>query len=298
MPYANFTCENGAVIKIHSEKKIESCMIRPLSYNTDFDFSEHEIVINMEKPRKISVEINGSHRENILIFANPKKTYETSDKTIVFKKGVTDAGILDICEDNTTVLLEEGAYVEGKINVHDCKGVKILGCGILCMEKYPRLGLPDEFMNAIRADNCENLVIEDITIADSVNWTCKINGCKDVHIDNLKIIGSRGNSDGVDVCGSKDVLVENVVFKDSVLWNDFARPIEVGVEVRADSARNILFENIDIIHSLTGYPVMGIHHGDRAVISDIEFRNIRIEDAPGAQLFDIRVTNSAWNKNP
>ena len=33
----------------------------------------------------------------------------------------------------------------------------------------------------------------------------------------------------------------------------------------------------------------------KEVVSDIEFRNIRIEDAPGAQLFDVRITNSAWN---
>ena len=32
---------------------------------------------------------------------------------------------------------------------------------------------------------------------------------------------------------------------------------------------------------------MGIHHGDHDEVSDIVFDNIRIEDTPGAQLFDI-----------
>lgn len=42
---------------------------------------------------------------------------------------------------------------------------------------------------------------------------------------------------------------------------------------------------------------MGIHHGDRALVSDILFEDIRIEDAPGAQLFDIRITPSYWNRD-
>lgn len=318
MPYISFCCEENAAVVLYSEEKIEDCIIRPISCNAEYTYTEHEITINMKKPLKLSVEINGTHKNNILVFANPKTECPEGDRVIRFERGVTDAGIVDICEDNTTVFFEEGAYVEGKINIHDCENVKICGAGILSMEKYPR-NFRDGFKNAILVKNCRNIELADFAIVDSVAWSCTIMGCDGVHINNVKIIGSRGNSDGFDICGSRDVLVENVftrtwddsfvlkaldtgnvdnvVFRDSVLWNDFARPMEVGVEVRADYARNILFENIDVIHSLTGYPIMGIHHGDRAVISDVEFKNIRIEDAPGAQLFDIRITNSVWNKD-
>ena len=71
------------------------------------------------------------------------------------------------------------------------------------------------------------------------------------------------NSDGIDICGSRNVTVSDIFtrvwddlfvakapvpeakilyFKNSVLWNDFARPMEVGVEIRADKVRNIKFE--------------------------------------------------------
>lgn len=89
--------------------------------------------------------------------------------------------------------------------------------------------------------------------------------------------------------------VYNILFKNSVLWNDFARPIEIGVSLRADKVHDIRYENIDIIHSTTGYPLMGAHHGDRAEVYNVEFENIRIEDTPGAQLFDFRITDSEWS---
>ena len=145
-----------------------------------------------------------------------------------------------------------------------------------------------------------------------------MDGCDRCTVSNLKIIGARGNSDGVDVCGSRDVTVTgcfirsyddslvlkafdgdtiNVVFEKCVLWNDMARPIEVGVELRCDRVENIYFRDIDVIHSLTCYPIFGIHHGDRAKISNIHFEDIRIENAPGVQLFDFRITDSVWNRD-
>lgn len=89
--------------------------------------------------------------------------------------------------------------------------------------------------------------------------------------------------------------VYNILFKNSTLWNDFARPIEIGVSLRADKVHDIRYENIDIIHSTTGYPLMGAHHGDRAEVYNVTFSDIRIEDAPGAQMFDFRITDSEWS---
>jgi hypothetical protein len=186
------------------------------------------------------------------------------------------------------------------------------------MEKYP-LEVRNVYQRCVDVLHCKEVSIKDITITDSNDWSLRIFGCDNVIIDNVKIIGCRGNSDGIDICGSRNVMVkniftrvwddsfvvkafntgdvENVTFKDSILWNDFARPLEVGVELRAEKIKNVRFENIDVIHSPTGYPLMGIHHGDRAEISDIVFENIRIENAPGAQLFDIRIRDSVWNRD-
>ncbi len=341
MPFAVIVMDEPSDLVLHSDIPIENVTIRPLRLQMDYRFDEHHIYIHLDKPLKFSVEINGTYRDNIAIFASSPREENLpvdTEKIIRFAAGET-AQHIRITEDDTLLVLEKGASVQGKLEIRDCSGVtvfleedailhgkllaenctnlKICGFGAVCSERYDRNN--SDFTICMDIRSTKGLEIHDICILDSCSWSCRLMGCEDVHIDNINIIGWRGNSDGVDICGSRNVLVErcfirnwddgfvakafdtgnleNVICRDSVLWNDFARPIEVGVEVRAEYARNLVFHNIDVIHTLTGYPVMGIHHGDRAKIRNVEFSDIRIEDAPGAQLFDIRITNSVWNKD-
>ncbi len=237
---------------------------------------------------------------------------------IYFPAGVHNADLLTVERDHTTVYLAEGAYVHGKLVLTHCSHVTVCGYGVISMERYPYEARP-VYARCVDAIECRDVTLRDITILDSNDWSLRICGCEDVLVDNVKIIGCRGNSDGIDICGSRRVLVQNaftrvwddslvvkaldtgdvedVTFRRCILWNDFARPMEVGVELRANRVRRVKFQDIDVLHSPTGYPLMGIHHGDRALVSEIVFENIRIEDAPGAQLFDIRITPSYWNRD-
>ncbi len=309
-------------LTLNPQCSVNDVIIRPLSLGLTAVHDGQSITITIDRPANFSVEVNGDTENSLLVFYSPERIPEfspTDPNVLYFPRGVHTPSAIDVCTDNTLVYIEEGAWVNGKLTVHDCRNFRLCGHGVFTSELYSLEKCLQTHHRCVDIVNCQDVVIEDVTLADSLKWTCRIFGCDNVHIDNVKIIGWRGNSDGIDVCGSRNVLVEhiftrtwddsfvvkafdsgdleNVVFRDSVLWNDFARPIEVGVELRADHVRNVLFDNIDVIHSPTGYPVMGIHHGDRALVSGITFRNIRIEDTPGAQLFDIRITDSVWNQD-
>lgn len=318
--YVMLTEKKGAELVIESKIEITSAVVRPLSAGITPEIREGKIFLAADKAAKLSLEINGGYENNLMVFIDEEKyaDFVPDEKTIVFRRGIHDADTVVIDSDHTTLYLEDGAVLNGNIKVLNCSDVTICGRGIVCMEKYT-YEMRKDFARSIDVVNCKDVKISDIIISDSNDWSLRLNGCDDVRIENVKIFGCRGNSDGIDVCGSRNVTVtniftrvwddsfvvkslgtgnsENIVFSDSVLWNDFARPIEVGVELRADRVRNIRFENIDIIHSSTGYPLMGIHHGDHAHVSDITFKNIRIEDAPGAQLFDIRIADSVWSRD-
>lgn len=321
MEYLQFVWKEPVTLRIVSKEPVRSVVLRPLSLHMTAEADGHEIRLCIEKPVKLSLEINGKTANNLLILAeeNRYEAFETKREHVMyFPAGVHETGILTINQDDTVLYLEEGAYLHGKIDLNRCSRVTVCGYGVVSMERYSYEMRPT-YSRCVDAVYCRNVVIRDITIMDSNDWSLRICGCEDVLVDNVKIFGCRGNSDGVDVCGSRRVLVENVftrvwddslvvkaldtgdvedvVFRNCILWNDFARPMEVGVELRADRVRRIRFENIDVLHSPTGYPLMGIHHGDRAAVSDVVFDGIRIEDAPGAQLFDVRITPSYWNRD-
>ncbi len=306
---------------IKSDIAVTSAIIRPLSYKmTPSIIDEHTIEIELYEPKKFSLEINGTFYNNLLIFASDTHDINESDfKNIIrFAPGEHTVGRMIVKSPNTLVILDEGAVVHGCISIENTENVTVCGHGIITKKHFPVSHEPYD-KHLIHADHSKNVNIYDITLSNSVNWNCAFFGCDNCHIDNINIIGWRGNTDGVDICGSRNVLVErvftrtwddsfvckafdsgdvyNIEYRDSVLWNDFARPLEVGVELRADSVSNVKFHNIDIIHSMTGYPMMGIHHGDRAVVSDILMDDIRLEDIHGGQLFDIRITDSVWNKD-
>ena len=60
-----------------------------------------------------------------------------------------------------------------------------------------------------------------------------------------------------------------------MLWCDWGRALEIGAETCAPRSRTWSFEDCDIIR--TTHIAMDIQHGDRAMVHDIRFENIRVE---------------------
>lgn len=314
--FVNLTVNGGGVLRIECDSAPKKIDIKPRRYNIGYRADENFIEIPINAPRNFSVELDGDCNNGLMVFASEFRKVEKGayDNIITVERGRHFVGEIEVTEDNTLVYFEDGAYADGKITAKNCDNLTIAGNGIISMENYCRNG---GSYGALRIDGCTNVQIKDITVLDSCNWSVCIAGCDNVIVDNCKVIGQRGNSDGIDVCGSRNVHVKNcftrvwddslvvkafntgdvsdILFENCVLWNDFARPIEVGVELRADRVHDVCFRNIDIIHSPTGYPLMGIHHGDRADVYNISFENITVEDSPAAQIFDIRITDSVWN---
>lgn len=317
---ANYTIakfDGSAKLKIEFDKKVESVEVRPLRYDFHKDITgDRTVEIDLTQNCNISVEINGSAEDCLLFYGGMSHNVDKNNynNIIYFDSGEHFADVIKIEDDNTLVYLEDGAVVNGKIDAENRENIAIDGYGTLTMQNYTK-GSPRD--TSIHLRYCKNIEIKNILIKDSCNWHVNVWGCENIRIDNVKLLSYRPNTDGFDICGSRNVLVENcitrlwddslvvkgvdtgdvenVVFRNCVLWNDFARPMELGVSIRADKMHNVRFENIDVIHSVTGYPIVGIHHGDRAEIYDIHFENINIESTPGAQLVDLRITDSAWN---
>ncbi len=315
-PYGIFEFTDSVDVEVNVPFELSTVDIRPKSKNIDFTFDKHTVKFTLNEPVKISVEFNGSIENALAIFAyDPEENVPSKDDENVmwFEPGIYNTGDIELTS-GQTVYISAGAYIYGNFyTAKNSENIKVMGRGIIDRKHYRKIDKPRSFDIC----NTKNFVLQDITITDSPGWTCKVQGADNVLIRNVNIFGYQGNTDGVDVCGSRNVEVHdmfirnwddglavkafetgdvyNVYFHDCTLWNDFARPIEVGYEYAADEIKNVHYKNIDIIHSLSGYPLIGIHQGDRAHIHDIIFEDIRVEDAPGGQFIDLRIKPSAWN---
>ena len=213
------------------------------------------------------------------------------------------------------------ALVPALINARYVNDVTIRGRGILssrfALENYQRAEL-------IRVERCRNLKIEGVTVCDPGLWSVNLVNSDYVQVQNLKVIGSYVNSDGVAVGGTSHVTVRDsfchnaddafevkgwipmtdVTFSNCVCWSDVGICFGLAWDVPA-SVSNVWFKNCTVIHDLaatTAQPAVGmcviIDPGSVSrvmypgSVSGITFQNIVIEDVPGPLIAPLKVVNN------
>jgi hypothetical protein len=87
--------------------------------------------------------------------------------------------------------------------------------------------------------------------------------------------------------------VKNIHVRKCVLWNELAHALSIGAEVR-ENVSNVLFEDCDVIHDVGRETALRIYHCDSALISDVTFQNIRIEEA--RRLISVWIGTTRWTK--
>lgn len=305
--FAYWDTAGPVTVEVISKRPVETVAVRPTSYGIRPTVEGHRIVFQILRPRQLVVEVNGTHRA-LHLFANPpeKKAPKPTDAKAryfrYFGPGVHDAGNIEL-RSHETVYIAGGAVVHGFIQGTKVSDVEILGRGILDVSRFERTGRFDA-SGAIALRKCANVTIEGIVIRDPNIWTVIVAGCRDVSIGNVKLIGLwRYNTDGINLVNSQDVSIENCFirsFDDSlvikgmkhwmdysdmpvrnvtvagcVIWNDWGKAMEIGLETCAPEIRDVAFEDCDVIR--TGSVAMNIANGDRATVSNVRYENIRVE---------------------
>ncbi len=187
------------------------------------------------------------------------------EKVWVMDKGVYEYDYVNLVAHNDLVIyLREGAYIianhlydinsaedENKyfepsapgdnaigltrypfINFYQCNNLTLAGRGVIDMTRLDRRERRGVVFTA-----CNNITVKDVKIINSPEWSFIAYGCTDVDIDNVDIIGNRGNCDGFAICNSHNVTVDNC----------FARVADDTFEVKAlggsMGSKNITFTN-------------------------------------------------------
>lgn len=255
------------------------------------------IRIPLERAGNFIVELNQSAFDHLYIFANAPETQvpRKGDRGVrYFGPGVHEAGLINDLEDNQTVYLAPGAVVRGRLHLRDKRGIRICGRGIL-----DAAGEPDR-SNPILLDRCEDVRIEDIVILNARGWTVRLNESRRLAVENIRIICSHQNSDGIDPLNCEDVTIRHAFIRNyddgvvikamrggssrriltegCLIITDHATSLKIGAnETMGEEIRDVVFRDCDILHSCAVHHLAVMDQGT-AAIANVRFEDIRIEN--------------------
>lgn len=345
---------NNSVAIIELEGKVEiklqanfailgECTIRPLSANIKPTIDENRRVVSLtiSSSGQYTIEFRG--RRTLHLFVNNYKEfddYKISSNLIYFGEGIHNKSnssyinsnnIIDL-NSNTTVFIDSGAIVQAAFCASNKSNIKIIGSGIVdgsIFERSVQNGttrIPYDF------NYCNNIVFKGITTLDPAGWCYNIYFCNDIRFDNIKIISSRSNGDGVSIQSCQNVVCENsfirswddslvvknypkwndrsqhgttrnIKFENCILWTDLAQSMEIGYETVGEVMEDITFNNITVLHNYHK-AIISIHNANNANIKNVKFTNITIEDlatgkGDGKNIFiDIaNIFSNTWSTN-
>ncbi len=299
--------------------------VRPLSYSIPAEMAGNTFTFSLDRPRNLSVEVNGEIFNNLQLFANPLDENRPTEKElkklkkdknyIYFGPGCHRFDTLAV-RSGQTVYVAGGAFVEGEIMIDGVNGARLLGRGMV----YPKKAM------GVKVSNSRNVEVNGIFTTQ-----CAVGGSDSVKIENVKVMSYYGWGDGFNVFASNNVTYRhifartsddcttiyatrkgfcggcrNILTEDAVLWADVAHPFmiglhgsatELGPDAPADVISEITYRNIDVVDvhepQVDYQGIFAIIAGDNNIVRNVTFDDIRVENFRRGRLIDIRI---AWNK--
>ena len=320
--FAYFDFDGSVDVRVISNRaKVSTARIRPLSYDIVPAIHGDTLLFSLDRPRNLSVEVNGEIFGNLHLFANPMDTHRPTKKAIkrdkklmYFGPGVhTFPGDTLRISSGTTVYVDGSALVRGTLIAEGVSDIRFYGRGQI-RPKGRGAGIEIRRSRNIEA---EGVVLSQIPVG----------GSDSVKITNVKSMTNYGWGDGMNVFASDNVHYDgvfcrnsddcstvyatrkgfvggcrNILMENSTLWADVAHPImiglhgsatEIGPDAPSDTIANVTYRNLDILDQnelQKDYQgVFGISCGDNNIVRDITFDNIRVEDIRCGQLVNIRI---------
>lgn len=327
----------------------------------------------LARPGNLTLEVNNKLIQTLHIFANPMDSSPPSPKdpnVLFFGPGAHQLSNLQVPPGKTVFYFGPGMHTIDNLVVHDGQTVYISGgavvraairegepssqikrsggSGLFTLYKEPAiklLGSGIKFRGRGILDGSQTLgkyllriegqdiSLEGVILQDPGVWTMPMMYSDHVSVSNLKLLGYRTNSDGMDIVSSRDVTVQgcfirtlddnitiktiahdpntrtpgdearNIVVQGNVLWVEGAHGLTIGTQEEA-AVNTVTFSNIDIIHALGRTPTLAVDLNGSAEVGNVRFENIRIDssgngyDKAGVNdlLFLVINKNAVWQR--
>ena len=319
--FASFDMSGPVAVTVTCPVAVKSVRILPTSLGLAAKVQEADakkFSFTLSGPRNVTIEVNDDWSGSLHVFANPFEAdppRPDDPNVIYFGPGMHDIQKSVTVGDNKTVYIAGGAVLRargwgGPVFMLQGDHITLRGRGIIDGTLCP---IHSRNLLMVRG---KDIALEGVVLRDSSTWNVPIRQSDRVTVTNIKVLGCRANSDGIDICNSRDVTVDGcflrtlddlvvvksdkgqgevhkVVVKNCVLWNQVAHALSVGAELR-DNIDDVLFTDCDVIHDKGREWTLRVYHCDSAVVSNIRFENIRIEES--RKLISLWIGTAVWSK--
>jgi hypothetical protein len=321
--FVSFDMGHSVTVTVTCPNPVESVKLLPSSSGIAPVVDGNRVTFTIPKPQPLELEVNGDWVHGLQVFANPMETKAPNPNdpnVIYFGPGIHQIEDLKVSS-GKTVYLAGGAVIYGKGNpdVHGGAVITLEGNNIVLRGR----GVIDGSLCPLHTRNLlaitgTNVLLEGVVLRDSSTWTVPIHRSANVTVNNIKLFGYRGNSDGIDICNSRKVTVErsylrtmddlivvktpdknggdsrDIQAKHCVLWNELAHALSIGAELRAN-VEKVHFSDCDVIHDKGREWLLRVYHCDAADVHDVTFDNIRIEES--RRLISLWIGRAIWTRD-
>ncbi|MDR2505964.1 MAG: hypothetical protein LBD16_07660 [Oscillospiraceae bacterium] len=335
-PVTYFDFADGAVeveIEMYNADdiaQISSAAVSPLSLGIAPAVSDRRVKFTITEAGQYTVQFNGSSKRALHLFANPieENVPDRNDPNVIWidpGEWIIEDGIT--LESGKTLYISGGAVVHTQIGASFAQNVTVRGRGIIDGSNW------DTWMGSnakvpIDFRYCKNVNVEGLIFLNSNAWVFNSFETENAIVDNVKLISARPNGDGFTLQSCRNYIVRNgfartwddtlvvknyegntdgIIFRNMIVWTDLAQSMEIGYETNKGKQENsvisnVLFEDITVINAFHK-PVMSIHNSDDALVTDVVYRNITVENAAmglgdaadNKQLIDLNIAGSGWS---
>jgi len=328
--FTTFDMDAPVRIVVTCPEPVKSARVLPSSLKITPTVRDNTLTFTLKEPKPLTVEVNGEWVRSLHVFANPieKDVPRPDDPNVIyFGPGIHEVSRM-VIGSGKTVYIAPGAIVRAVIKpdepfsvssysglktyapTFELRGSNIRFCGRGILDGT---GLTTHARNLLYVQGSD-ITIEGVILRDSPTWNIPIRQSDRVRLRNVKILGYRANSDGIDICNSRDVTVEDcflrtlddlivvktdrgagkaerIAARRCVLWNEVAHALSIGAELRED-VNDVLFEDCDVIHDKGREWTLRVYHCDSAHITNVRFRNIRVEES--RQFISLWIGSAVW----
>lgn len=305
MAYFDFSGEVDVEITCPKLFYIYQVDVRPLSAGITAAYDTKKILLHLDRPVKLSVEVNRERFHNLHLIAGrirEDKPEHDSNNTVYLPGGLQGVSVhrteelvrrlermpggrcvcfgpglhyLEECSmripTDTQVYLEGGAVVVGTFIISHTENIRIYGRGCLYLAGFERFS----GLNAIRISHGKNVRIEGIHLLNPPHYSVYIGGSQRVWVEDITAFSCEGWSDGIDIMSSTDIEIRDCFLRTS---DDCVAIYGRRWDYNGDSRRITVSGCClwaDVAHPLN-IGTHGDYEHDGNVIEDIRFENLDI----------------------